>query len=179
MTRFSFVNRACPICKKPDASVKRQVKRAGITYHIVKCNACSFVYVRNPNQLTYVDEQRMPGAVLVRARHRHIKALCDSLLANIGESENGHVCQIVEIGSGWGGLAQTFASDKRYVYTGFEPSADRARYCAAAGFSVRAQSFLPSALSAKVDAVILDNVLEHVREPAVLLQDAALALASR
>lgn len=170
------MSRPCPICKHKDATLKRLVEKDGIGYRIVACNECDFVFVQNPSMVTYVDKQSTPRAVPVRARHRHIKDLCDDLLDKRG---NGRLRRVVEVGSGWGALARTFSDDKRYAYIGFEPSEDRARYCIAAGLPVKGEFFAPTALSAQVDAVILDNVLEHVSEPDELLQIATRVLAHR
>lgn len=82
------------------------------------------------------------------------------------------------MGAGWGGLAQVFSRDARYQYIGFEPSADRAAFCRARDFYVRADCSR-AALRGEADIVIFDNVLEHVDDPRSLVRHAVDVLVRR
>jgi len=70
--------------------------------------------VKTPNLVVYAlmrgetfeATQTAPAAVPQKGRHRQIKRICDRVLS---PARGG--CRIVEIGAGWGGLAQTFAAD--------------------------------------------------------------------
>ena len=62
-------------------------------------------------------------------------------------------------------------------YIGFEPNEERAELCRKAGLHVVNDLFdRNSVAEASVDAVVIDNVLEHVLEPETLIADSQWAL---
>ena len=164
--------RACPMCGVSDASSQLSLRREGTQFEIVRCARCQFVFVANPQGETFEPVQAEPPTVPQRPRHRQIKRICDRLLSPTAAKRH-----IVEIGAGWGGLAQAFAADGAYRYVGFEPSAGRAAFCHAHGFDVRPEQFRgPGSIDGAADAVVIDNVLEHVIDPGELTKSAVAAL---
>ena len=123
--------RPCPMCHAmPDA--RRSTIRNGVSkFEIVACISCRFVYVLNPQGETFHPVQAAPAEVPERARHRQIKRVCDHYLTRQPASDGTY--SVVEVGAGWGGLAQVFARDDRYRYVGLEPSVDRVAFCRAHG----------------------------------------------
>jgi SAM-dependent methyltransferase len=167
-------SRRCPVCRSP-GGVLRELQRNGRRFEVAACRSCRFVYVSNPQEQTFHSVQEAPATVPERARHRQIKRVCDRALAHRLRSQA--VCDVVEVGAGWGGLAQLFARDRRYRYLGMEPSAARAGFCRERGLNVRSGLFHgPDSLSGPVDAVVFDNVLEHVMDPDELMRSAVASL---
>lgn len=149
--------------RAPHASIDRKQVR----YDIARCNACRFVFVTNPGGEMFHAAQDPPARVPERARHRQIKRVCDRLLVR-GRGDDG-TRTIVEVGAGWGGLAQVVSRDPRYRYIGFEPNVSRAEYSRAHGFDVRRTLFIGPESAGEVDAVVFDNVLEHLYDPETLV----------
>jgi SAM-dependent methyltransferase len=146
----------------------------GLPFAIERCAACDFLYVTNPSGTTFDHVQETPAAVPEKPRHRQIKRVCDAALRRSAGA--GAVHRVLEVGAGWGGLAQVFARDGGWRYTGFEPSAARAAFGRARGFDVREGMFDASGAADVADAVVFDNVLEHVEDPRALVGSAARAL---
>lgn len=167
--------RPCPMCRSTDWAPGASLYRAGTQFQFASCRACHFVYVLNPPGQTYRHSQDSPSEVPERARHRQIKRICDRQRARARRPDGVGV--VVEVGAGWGGLAQVFARDDRYHYVGFEPSADRAAFCRAHGLDVQNRLFEgPGSLQTPADAIVLDNVLEHVEHPDSLVAAAVASL---
>ena len=147
----------------------RAVKRFEEIYNVVKCGNCGFVFVRDPPISTTLNsapraDKPMPPA----PRHYHIQRLLQRLCANPAQG------QVVEIGVGLAQLASLL--HKNFDYLGFEPSAHRASRAKSLGFPVRQTLFSPDELPGGVDAVVLDNVLEHVLDPNEMIADISRAL---
>lgn len=159
--------RPCPMCGGLARTPHATVERPGARYEIARCTGCRFVFVANPGAETFDAVQNAPARVPERPRHRQIKRVCDHLLLRGPRAGGARVA--VEIGAGWGGLAQVFSRDARYRYVGFEPNVSRAEYCRARGFDVRRALFVGRESVGEVDAVIFDNVLEHLYEPDALV----------
>jgi SAM-dependent methyltransferase len=166
--------RSCPMCGGRGALPRASIDRDGHRFSIDRCISCGFVFVTNPGGTTFDHEQVAPLAVPEKPRHRQIKRICDIVVARRGPA--GAVHRVVEVGAGWGGLAQVFARDSAWRYAGFEPSAARAAFCRARGFDVRAGLFDASGAAGVADAIVFDNVLEHVNEPRSLVRDAVASL---
>lgn len=163
------------MCRSTDYKAGAALCRAGYLFRFASCSACHFVYVLNPQGQTFRHMQQAPSEIPEKARHRQIKKVCDHQLALLPLSNEPR--NVVEVGAGWGGLAQVFARDKRYRYVGFEPSADRAAFCRARGLEVQNRLFEgPGTLPALADAIVFDNVLEHVEEPDGLVGAAVASL---
>jgi SAM-dependent methyltransferase len=159
--------RQCPLCAGREHAPFAGRRREGNDYSIVRCAKCRFVFVANPTRQTFHPVQVAPTRVPELARHRQIKRLCDGIFARGARGESPR--RIVEVGAGWGGLAQVFSRDPRYRYLGFEPSAARASHCRQLGFDVREATFNGEDVGGPLDAVIIDNVLEHVLDPDALI----------
>jgi len=105
-----------------------------------------------------------------KKRHLQIKRLLNIYFGN-----KERIC-VIEVGSGYGALAKILTEDSQYVYYGFEPSNNRAQLCKNHGLNVKADFFSADAVGCSVDAVIIDNVLEHAPEPRSILFEASKVL---
>jgi SAM-dependent methyltransferase len=163
------------MCGSRESAPRRAVRHDGHLFDIVACGDCGFVFVLNPRGETFEPEQAAPAAVPEKARHRQVKRICDRWVLRGVNSAGPR--RIVEVGAGWGGLAQVFSRDPRYRYLGLEPSASRAEFCRRRGFDV-VEGFFdgPESVHGAVDAIVFDNVLEHVLEPDRMVGAAAAAL---
>lgn len=151
------------MCQSLHSTLFREVQHGGHQFEIVRCHDCRFVFVRNPRGDTFKNDQRPPSKVPEKSRHRQIKRICDHMLMERVQSGERRV---VEVGAGWGGLAQVFARDERYRYLGLEPSPSRVEFCQANGLEVVHGFFNGSeSLHGRADAIVFDNVLEHVMDP--------------
>lgn len=83
---------------------------------------------------------------------------------------------VAEIGAGQGALG--IALSERFEYFGFEPAAGLSEGARSRGVRIHTGMFAREALPAAADAVILDNVLEHVLDPLGLCRQATAALRS-
>ena len=162
------------MCGADDPVPKISVDRGGVRFSIERCSACAFVYVVNPRETTFDHVQQAPAAVPEKPRHRQIKRVCDHVLVH--RLQPGEVLHVVEVGAGWGGLAKVFSRDPAYRYSGFEPSAARAEYCRARGLDVREGLFDARFGGEGADAIVFDNVLEHVEDPRGLVRNAVASL---
>jgi SAM-dependent methyltransferase len=166
--------RGCPMCGDWETAPVVAKSYRGQTFSIDRCVRCDFLYVTNPSGTTFDHVQDAPVLVPEKPRHRQIKRVCDAELKRGAAA--GSIHRVVEVGAGWGGLAQVFSRDHGWRYTGFEPSAARAAIGRARGFDVREGLFDASVTAGNTDAIVFDNVLEHVDEPRSLVRDAARAL---
>ncbi len=166
--------RSCPMCGTRKTVPEAAIGYRGVDFAIERCAACDFLYVTNPSGTTFDHVQDAPAQIPEKARHRQIKRVCDDVLE--GKAAPGVPLRVVEVGAGWGGLAQVFSRDAAWHYTGFEPSAARAAFGRARGFDVREGLFDASGAAGIADAIVFDNVLEHVDEPRDLVRDAIASL---
>jgi SAM-dependent methyltransferase len=140
--------RNCPMCGTRGTVPGHALTYRGLPYSIDRCAACDFLYVTNPSGTTFDHVQEAPAVVPEKPRHRQIKRICDAVLRPGAAADAVH--EVIEVGAGWGGLAQVFSRDSGWRYSS-----------GAAGIA---------------DAIVFDNVLEHVEEPRALVRDAARAL---
>lgn len=166
--------RPCPMCHAMPGERRSTIRKGVAKFEIAACISCRFVYVLNPQGETFHPVQAAPAEVPEKARHRQIKRVCDHYLARQPASDGTY--SVVEIGAGWGGLAQVFARDDRYRYVGLEPSVDRVAFCRAHGLEVRHGLFEGPDSIGIADAIIFDNVLEHVNDPDSLVGSAVASL---
>lgn len=161
----------CPLCQSTRQRPLRTVDRRQAMWHVVTCQACGFTYVADPRADTadHLDEPAsdMPE---VKPRHRQIARLLERLLAD----STGRV--VAEIGAGQGALGMELSG--RFDYFGFEPAAGLSEGARSRGVRIQPAMFSSEQLPARADAVVLDNVLEHVLDPAGLFRQAAQALRS-
>ena len=155
----------CPLCESRRKSVFKKMNKLQKEYTINRCQDCSFVYVESCNRATeYKTEvQSLHFDLKPKRRHYQIKNLLDFHSANYKK-----VIEVLEVGAGLGLLGELINSDKRYKYIGFEPDSGLAELHRQKGLNVMGNFFEKECKSA--DVVILDNVLEHVLEPKILLQ---------
>jgi len=166
--------RSCPMCGTQKTVPEAAIDYRGVAFAIERCAGCDFLYVTNPSGTTFDHVQDAPAQVPEKARHRQIKRVCDDVLKR--NYAPGRALRVVEVGAGWGGLAQVFSRDAAWHYTGFEPSAARAAFGRARGFDVREGLFDASGGAGIADAIVFDNVLEHVDDPRGLVRDAMASL---
>ena len=79
---------------------------------------------------------------------------------------------LVDVGCG-GGTLLALCRDRGWKGIGFDPSHQAVAYAKARGLDVQAEAFPPCSLAdATADAVTFINVLDHLRDPFVALQEA-------
>ena len=136
-------------------------------YRLEECSNCRHLYISNiPIDTT---SPARPVAPSTRPRHYQIARLLRWLLKG-KESP-----LIVEIGCGYGDIGMLVRPWSRFL--GFEPSETCSAIAISRHLDIRTEYFSPAAVPEPADAVILDNVLEHVEEPETLLANAARVLA--
>jgi 2-polyprenyl-3-methyl-5-hydroxy-6-metoxy-1,4-benzoquinol methylase len=156
-------NRYCPNCSNLDFKIIKNKN----SFNISRCNNCGFVYVVNPRTDTLMENQQIKNIIpQPKKRHYQIKRLLDSYY------KNKNSVSVVEIGAGNGSLAQLISKDVKYIYHGFEPSKVSAKVCQNNNLNVKNCLFNPSELGFSVQAVIVDNVLEHLYNPRQIISDA-------
>ena len=143
---------SCPICRTDDAIPYRTVRRRDEDWHLARCT-CGFVFCVDPR----ADTADPLSATPIRRRQHQIARLLTRLLPG-GAS-------VIEIGAGNGWLARLLGP--LFHYEGFEPGGANPE------LNIRGDYFEPTRI---VDAVVLDNVLEHVHDPLGLVQAAARSL---
>lgn len=162
--------RPCPLCDSEPQKVEKRVAHEGEVFDICECPRCGFLFVGNANNNPTDDSDkgnpRYNTVPSPKARHYQIKSLLDNELEHGGN--------IVEIGAGYGELGKLL-SDGGYDYTGFEPMSSRASI-ASSGSDIRQDVFAPQSVDKPVDAVVIDNVLEHVLNPIEIVEDAVESL---
>ena len=161
------IRKHCPICASPERSLARIIARRGTDYSLEQCAACGHLYISNIQADTTSPARHVPPPA--RPRHYQIARLLRRLLK--GKEDP----LIVEIGCGYGDVGVLVRPWARFI--GFEPSESLAAVAIERELDVRQDYFSPAAVPGLADAVILDNVLEHVEEPKSLLAEAARALA--
>ncbi len=161
-------NRICPLCESDTYKVVKRINK----FKIVQCRGCCFVYVVNPFSITYnynecnelQDESVKKNA---HPRYRHLQ-----MVKLITQKCNGRKeYSVLEIGSGKGELGHLLSKEPNIMYQGFEPSHIRYTLCKKKNLSVTYGQFEPSKYTNKADAIIMDNVLEHVMEPTQLIKE--------
>jgi SAM-dependent methyltransferase len=167
MTNAIKIRTHCPLCSGTERSPARIVHRHGTDYSLEQCASCGHLYISNIQADTTSPARHVPPPA--RPRHYQIARLLRRLLAG---KENP---LIVEIGCGYGDVGVLVRPWARFI--GFEPSDTLAAVALERDLDVRREYFSPAAVPGLADAVILDNVIEHVEEPKALLADALRALA--
>jgi SAM-dependent methyltransferase len=153
---------SCALCGSGSRAAFRSVARLGTTYELVKCSECGFVYASTARLDTADHGDLSKLYWRFRSRHHQIRHLIHLHL------KPG--AQIVEIGCGRGELGYIMKDDP-YSYTGYEPASGLSRFGQQHGINV-VHDFFRRETAAPADAVVIDNVLEHVLDPQDLLADA-------
>ena len=155
----------CPICESDKWDIVKEISNKTYIFNVVKCQKCKFIYVLNPNFNTIsTPASNIQERALPKSRHFQIKTLLDNYFRKVNSTVN-----ILEIGSGYGALSELISNDCRYRYLGFEPSKDRAEFCQSKNLNV-INDFFAETKANNIDAIILDNVLEHVLDPKTLVK---------
>jgi SAM-dependent methyltransferase len=156
----------CPLCGSKARSPFRAVERGGSTYHLEQCSDCGFVYTSTARFDTADHGDLAKLYWRFRNRHHQIRRLIHLHL------KPGS--QIVEIGCGRGELGYLMKDDP-YRYTGYEPASGLSRFGQQHGVHIVHDFFKPET-APPADAIVIDNVLEHVLDPQQLLADAVKTL---
>ncbi len=157
--------RKCPLCNCIDYEliIKKNDKA------IVKCRTCEFVYVANPSTQSSTLNENEDSIKKYTARfyfrHYEIKKKLDYFFKGKEDAD------VIEIGSGGGSLGKLLDGDTKYHYIGFEPSSSRAKYALNIGLNIINDYFSYDKISKKVDAIIIDNVLEHIHDPVTTVNE--------
>ncbi len=154
----------CPLCEARSFSLKFEMERVGQKFKIVSCSECHFVFVADPEADTanHVDMNKIDWAF--RPRHHQIRRL---LLAHLSAGQ-----QVLEIGCGRGEVGYLLRSDP-VQYVAYEPARGLSDFGIRAGLPIIQRAFSGEQTA---DAIVIDNVLEHVAEPARMLETAATSL---
>jgi SAM-dependent methyltransferase len=154
----------CPICKGTRFDPKLGLTRSGESFEIVTCSDCGFIFVADPEADTanHVDIDKIGWAF--RPRHHQIRRL---LLSHFAAGS-----RIIEIGCGRGEVGYLMRNDP-VEYIGYEPARGLSDFGIRAGVQIIQTTFEGSQ---RADALVIDNVLEHVAQPAEMLEIAAGAL---
>lgn len=163
----------CPACHGTAVVDYVRWHKKNTLFHYFRCAACRLVYVADPLAVEETAPNEIfPSVPLVRRRHQQIVRLID----NYRRTAPPGPVRIVEIGCGHGALGLLLRDATRYDYRGFEPDTPRAEYCVKQDLQVSNCFFSREKLTAPVDIVVLDNVLEHVHDLSGLLAEVAACL---
>jgi SAM-dependent methyltransferase len=157
----------CPLCASTERTLSRTVHRLGMDFDFQECSSCGHLYVSNILEDTTSPARTTPPPA--RPRHHQIERLLRRLLA--GKEKP----LIAEIGCGYGDVGVLVRPWAQFI--GFEPSETLSAVGLERQLDIRKELFSADALPRPADAVILDNVLEHVEEPEALLAEGVRALA--
>jgi len=154
----------CPICNGSHFLPKLRLTRQGETFDIVTCRDCRFIFVADPKSDTanHIDISKINWAF--RPRHFQIRRL---LLSRLSQGQ-----RVIEIGCGRGEVGHLLRNDS-LDYIGYEPARGLSDFGIRAGVPIIQRTFEGDQ---RADAIVIDNVLEHVAEPAQMLEIAAGAL---
>ena len=156
----------CPLCRSPVRTPFRTVTRLGSHHEIVKCSGCGFVYAATARFDTADHGEISTLYWRFRSRHHQIRRLIHQHL------KPGS--RIVEIGCGRGELGYIMKDDP-YTYVGYEPADGLSKFGQEHGVNI-VHDFFKSETASAADAIVIDNVLEHVLDPQDLLSDAVTTL---
>jgi SAM-dependent methyltransferase len=154
----------CPICKGTRFDPKLSLTRSGESFEIVTCSDCAFIFVADPEADTanHIDIDKIGWAF--RPRHHQIRRL---LLSHLAAGS-----RIIEIGCGRGEVGYLMRNDP-VEYIGYEPARGLSDFGIRAGVPITQTTFEGDQ---RADALVIDNVLEHVAQPTEMLETAASAL---
>ena len=154
----------CPICKANRFDLKLSLTRSGESFEIVTCSGCGFIFVADPEADTanHIDIDKIGWAF--RPRHHQIRRL---LLSHLAAGS-----RIIDIGCGRGEVGYLMRNDP-VEYIGYEPARGLSDFGIRAGVPITQTTFEGNQ---RADALVIDNVLEHVAQPAEMLEVAAGAL---
>ena len=156
----------CPLCASPDRIAFRTITRLGSRHELVRCSGCGFVYATTARRDTADHGEISTLYWRFRSRHHQIRRL---IHLNLKPGS-----RIVEIGCGRGELGYIMRDDP-YTYIGYEPASGLSKFGQQHGVNV-VHDFFKGEAAPPADAIVIDNVLEHVLDPQGLLADAVTTL---
>jgi hypothetical protein len=145
----------CPLCGSHERIPFRTVTRLGSDHEIVKCSGCGFVYAATARFDTADHGEISTLYWRFRSRHHQIRRLIHQHL------KPGS--RVVEIGCGRGELGYIMKDDP-YAYVGYEPADGLSKFGQQHGVDI-VHDFFKGETAGAADAIIIDNVLEHVLDP--------------
>lgn len=150
-----LIRSSCPLCSSSHKADYKSVRQWEEDWHLVTCDDCGFLYVWDCWSDSTIDKT-MNGIPAPQPRHHQIARVIRRLVPRYGK--------VIEIGCGAGEVGFLIRDD--YNYVGFDPSSTQTAPSIKAGLNITVGYFTPTGL--KADAVVLDNVMEHVIDPAAL-----------
>lgn len=161
----------CRICAQPTHHVfDLHTSRHGIDVPVHRCAGCH-AYWSDGGAVNYdnVDlaNYYLPLAHAIRARYERVFSHLERRMA---------IGRFMDIGAGMG-FSLEVAARRGWSAHGLEPNRALAGHAQRRGLDV-VNAYLTDDTSGRFDVVLIDNVLEHVREPTVFLRNAARLLAS-
>lgn len=147
----------------------------GALFHLAKCRSCHLIFVTDPVSEGYQRTLARPvgdmAANVKRYKFRLGHYYLAAGLATLIRRRAGTV-RLLDVGCGTGELGVMLAKHnlEGLVYQGIEPITDRAMLAQQRGLnvqSIRMEDLISHSINlAKWDVIVLDNVLEHLLEPA-------------
>ena len=165
-SRTDIARQSVPFADLRERTLFRTVTRLGSDHEIVKCSACGFVYAATARFDTADHGEISTLYWRFRSRHHQIRRLIHQHL------KPGS--RIVEIGCGRGELGYIMKDDP-YTYVGYEPADGLSKFGQEHGVNI-VHDFFKRETAGAADAIVIDNVLEHVLDPQDLLSDAVATL---
>jgi 2-polyprenyl-3-methyl-5-hydroxy-6-metoxy-1,4-benzoquinol methylase len=159
-------NRKCPVCN----TIENKFKLEKDNFKMVECVSCSHIYVLNPTDDTSSPFNGNNKIDNYKTRHYQMY----KLIKNLYKEKNN--INIAEIGSGIGNFAYLVSKDKQINYIGYEPS--KGRYDFSKKFNLNTKNELFQPADNYYDAIIIDNVLEHVENPSYIFKIVSKSLKS-
>lgn len=151
-------NRKCPVCNNEEKVLL--LEKNG--YKIVECDGCGHIYVNNPQEDTSSPFEGKDDITKYKPRHKQIMNFLDNYY-----NSNKKV-KVAEIGSGVGHFANLISKYDKYDYVGYELSQGRYDFAKSHGLNVINDYFKES--KNMYDAIVMDNVLEHVENPSLIYE---------
>jgi SAM-dependent methyltransferase len=134
-------------------------------FYLVKCSNCGLYFeipnLSDENLLKYYNSSS--DEILGRKEDYY------PIISEIKKfKEEG---TILDIGCGWGGLLEA-ARDYGYQGKGVEIMEKAREYCKELGFEIYSGDFLNTKIEEKFDIITLQSVLEHTKNPEIILKRA-------
>lgn len=169
-------NTACPVCNESKSTILFKVLKTGEEYHVNRCSNCGSVYtffghqidvneLYDGNDYTVKDTRKSVFFKIQKWEYRSVIKLIKKI--------SGHKSpKILDFGSGKG-LFLHFADQQGCEVKGIESSGPRAAYAREYfGLDINSEYYLSgSVFDMKFDALTLFHVLEHLQNPAELLNN--------
>ena len=167
----------CTVCDNKDFQLLSEKDRYGLPINVVICGECGLIQ-NNPRftpeaSSKFYDEEYRTLYDLKDAEHSFNKQIneapeiYDYIISNV-ELEKSDI-NVLEIGCGYGGLVSYFQS-KGHTVLGCDLDSEAIEYGKEKGLPVIHSDIRDLSLKWNPDVVILDDVLEHLTDPAGLLE---------